>query len=101
MLICELKSKSLAVELIKPACLGFISTLVMSLQPREASSSEIEPIPAKRSKTDKLDKSKRCSKILKRASLAKSVVGLTSKFFGAEIFLPFQTPEMIRYILMN
>ena len=38
-----------AVELMKAACFGFISTDVTFWQPREANSKEIEPIPAKRS----------------------------------------------------
>ena len=92
-----------AVELMKAACFGFISTDVTFWQPREANSKEIEPIPAKRSSTALLpiSKLKRFSMMLKRASLAKSVVGLTSKFLGAEILFDFHLPLIILYIIKD
>lgn len=38
--------------------------------------------------------------MLKSASFAKSVVGRTVKFFGADILLDFQRPDMILYMMM-
>lgn len=63
----------------------------------------MEPIPAKRSSTelDAISRSNRFSIMLKSASFAKSVVGLTSKFLGAEILLDFHFPDMILYIMLG
>jgi hypothetical protein len=38
--------------------------------------------------------------MLKSASFAKSVVGRTLKFFGADILLDFHRPDMILYMFM-
>ena len=38
--------------------------------------------------------------MLNKASFAKSVVGLTSKFFGAEILLAFHWPLIILYMVL-
>ncbi len=38
--------------------------------------------------------------MLKSASFAKSVVGRTVKFFGADILLDFHRPDIILYIFM-
>jgi len=38
--------------------------------------------------------------MLNRASFAKSVVGRTVKFFGADILLDFHRPDMILYMFM-
>lgn len=38
--------------------------------------------------------------MLNRASFAKSVVGRTVKFFGADILLDFHRPDMILYMMM-
>jgi len=73
-----------------------ISTETICLQPSEANSYEIEPVPENRSRTSSSSKSKRFTRILKRASLAWSVVGLALKDLGKWILLPLCSPCTIR-----
>ena len=69
-----------------------ISTEVIFWQPSEANSYEILPVPEKRSNTLSSGKSNLFNKILKRASLAWSVVGRALKDFGRFILLPLNSP---------
>src|SRR5688572_23872949 len=69
-------------ELIKAVQRGCLSTAVTETDPREQHSKDILPVPAKRSSTWQLSRSKLFSRMLKRDSLARSVVGLTGKPAG-------------------
>ena len=65
-------------------------------QPLDANSYPIFPVPAKSSKSLTLSKSIKLLSILNRLSFAKSVVGLTGKFFGAKMDFPLYFPPIIR-----
>lgn len=68
----------------------------MEEQPLDANSYPILPVPAKSSSSLRLSKSTKLLSILNRLSFAKSVVGLTGKFFGAKMDLPLYFPPIIR-----
>ena len=66
------------------------------MHPLDANSYDMLPVPEKRSRTESSEKSKLLFKMLKRFSLAKSVVGLALKFLGGFIRLPLYFPLTIR-----
>ena len=74
----------------------FHSIAVISGHPREANSKLILPVPENRSNTRMDSKSTRFQRILNRASLALSVVGLASILVGRTGLLPLRIPFMIR-----
>ena len=77
------------------------STLTTRLQPRETSSSEMLPVPAKRSRATASSKSMYPCSTLKIFSLAKSVVGRALKVRGISKCLPLYCPVMMRILLLS
>ncbi|MNN38737.1 hypothetical protein D3C81_1527450 [compost metagenome] len=89
----------LAVSVIYCTHLKCKSTESTCSTPRDASSKLIFPVPAKRSRQFKPSNSKRFCRILNKASLAISVVGLTGKLVGGFSLKPPILPPIIRIIL--
>ena len=67
---------------IKAACSRRFSMEVTEEQPRDTNSNAILPVPENRSIAESPSKSKRLDRMLKRFSLAKSVVGRALKLLG-------------------
>jgi len=78
-----------------------LSTATIFGHPRLINSKEILPVPANKSKTLVSSKSMRLFKILKRAVLAKSVVGLTGKPLGGCSKRPLKFPPIMRNGIKN
>lgn len=96
LIICMLsKCRFLAVFFMNVELEGDISMLVISLQPRDANSKLIAPVPEKRSKNEDCSKSSSFVRILNNPSLAKSVVGLALYSDGGVINLPLSSPPII------
>src|ERR1700742_4235586 len=75
------------------------STDTTCAAPRDANSKDILPVPLYKSSTLMSSNSIWFNKMLNNASLAKSVVGRTGKFFGGFNLRPFKLPPMIRIAL--
>lgn len=79
---------SFAVLFMNVVLAGAISMLVISLQPREANSKLIAPVPENRSRSAESSKSISFISILNNPSFAKSVVGLALYSAGGVIVGP-------------
>ena len=81
---------------MKWACSRSVSTLTTLAHPLERSSSEMLPVPAKRSNAVASSKSTYALSTLKMFSLAKSVVGRALNERGMSKCLPLYSPVMMR-----
>lgn len=82
-----------AMKFVHPACR---STAKMDGQPLDASSKEIAPVPANKSRQLQFSKSTLVESRLNNPVRAKSVVGLTGRLGGETMVLPLYLPAMIR-----
>lgn len=72
------------------------STQIIFAAPRDKHSNEIFPVPANKSSMAAFSNASKLFRILNSPVFAKSVVGRTGRFAGAEIILPRHLPLIMR-----